>query len=335
MKITAIANHKGGCGKTTTAINLSSCLALKGKKILLIDLDPQAHASIGLNIEVEDLEQNMYDVMTDPNVSLKDISVSVNDNLHVAPGHVLLSIVEQKLAGTLDRDKQLQQKILGVRGQYDHIIIDCPPSLGLLTFNALMASSNLIVPIETSCFSLHGVGKLMESVVLLREKFHHEIKVKALATNYDRRTSFAKEVLKNIEDNFGKNLFNTIIRTNVSLKEAASFGQPITSYCQNSTGFMDYISLCQEILTASKTIVAYKDNSAKKVQIAGDFNDWQPEKGIFTDKERAGMWFKALNLDPGAYQYRLIIDGQWKRDPNNPKYVVNEYGEKNSILTVR
>jgi 1,4-alpha-glucan branching enzyme len=98
---------------------------------------------------------------------------------------------------------------------------------------------------------------------------------------------------------------------------------------------MDYISLCQEILTASKTIVAYKDNSANKVQIAGDFNDWQPEKGIFTDKESAGMWFKALNLDPGAYQYRLIIDGQWKRDPNNPKYVVNEYGEKNSILTVR
>ena len=335
MKITAIANHKGGCGKTTTAINLAACLALKEKRVLLIDLDAQAHASIGLNVDVEDLELTMYEVMTDPDVSLKDIIVSVGENLDVAPAHVLLSIVEQKLAGTMDRDKQLQQKILGVKGRYDHIIIDCPPSLSLLTFNALMACRQLIVPIETSCFSLHGVGKLMESVVLLREKFHHEIKVKALATNYDRRTSFAKEVLKNIEDNFGKNLFNTIIRTNVSLKEAASFGQPITSYCQNSTGFIDYRSLCQELLTESATLIAYKDNTAQKVQVAGDFNDWKPEKGAFNGKERDGMWFKSLKLNPGAYQYRLIIDGKWTADPNNPKYVVNEYGEKNSILTVR
>jgi chromosome partitioning protein len=335
MKIIAIANHKGGCGKTTTAINLSACLSLKGKKVLLIDLDPQAHASIGLNVEVDDLEKTMYDLMTDPHVNFKDIIISIDDNLDIAPSHVLLNAVEQKLAGTMDRDKQLQHKILGIRGRYDYIIIDCPPSLGLLTFNALTACRELIVPIETSCFSLHGVGKLMEAVLLIREKSHHEIKVKALATNFDRRTAFAKEVLKNIEENFGKNLFSTVIRSNVSLREAASFGQPITHYCQNSTGFMDYRSLCQDLLAGNKTIVAYKDTSAQKVQIAGDFNGWKPEQGTFNEREIDGMWFKALKLDPGAYQYRLVIDGKWQNDPNNPKYVINEYGEKNSILTVR
>ena len=335
MKIIAIANHKGGCGKTTTAINLSACLALKRKKVLLVDLDPQAHASIGLNVEVEDLEKNMYDVITNLNVPLEDIVIPVEEGLDIAPSHVCLSAAEQKLAWTKGRENRLLEKTKALEKPYDFIIIDCPPSLGLLTFNALIACNEVIVPIEASSFSLHGVGKLMEAVSLVQEKTDHKIQVKALATIYDRRTAFAKEVLKNIEDNFGKNLFNTVIRTNVSLKEAASFGKPITKYCKSSSGFMDYRSLSHELLLENKVIFIYKDTHAKKVQLVGDFNSWEPERDPFNVKEADGVWFKALPLEPGSYQYRYVVDGKWKEDPNNSEYIVNEFGEKNSVLNVR
>ncbi len=335
MKIIAIANHKGGCGKTTTAINLSSCLALKGKRVLLIDLDPQAHASIGLNVNVEEVERNMYDLLIRRDVDFEDIIIPIEENLDLAPSHTILSTLEQKLAWADGRESRLRDKLRELKISYDYIIIDCPPSLGLLTFNALIACNELIIPIETSCFSLHGVGKLMETIVTIKDKFNHKIKARALATNFDRRTRFAREVLKNIEDNFGREMFHTVIRSNVSLKEAAGFGKPITRYDRNSSGFIDYRALCQELLTENKIIVAYKDPTAKNVQLAGDFNDWQPDKSIITERDEDGMWFKAISLEPGKYEYRLIIDGKWKEDPNSVEYIVNDFGEKNSILRVR
>ncbi len=335
MKVISIANHKGGCGKTTTAINLSSCLALKKKKVLLIDIDPQAHASIGLNVEVEEIEGNMYDVMTITGVDIEDVLVPVEKGLNLAPSHVYLSAVEQELSKVKGREYRLKQKIKDIKTQYDFIVIDCPPNLGILTFNAMMASDEVIIPIETSCFSLHGVGKLIETILTVTDKTDHKIKLKVLATIYDRRTRFAREVLRNIEDNFGRSMFKTIIRSNVSLREAASFGKPITRYDKNSSGFIDYMSLSQELIMENKIIIAYRDSQAKNVQIAGDFNNWVPDKSTFTQKDVSGIWFKALSLEPGKYQYRFVVDGKWKEDPNSHDYIVNEFGEKNSVLNVR
>ncbi|HXN06874.1 MAG TPA: ParA family protein [Nitrospiria bacterium] len=250
MRIVSIMNQKGGCGKTTTAINLSAFLAEFGKKVLLIDLDPQGHSSSGLNIQENMIELGMFDVFT-KQASLADIiKLQVCPGLDVAPTTVRLSAVEQYLSGTFERERQLRYHIeqLSQPFVYDFIIIDCPPHLGLLVFNALMASQEVIVPIEPSSFSLQGIDKLLETITLLKENAHHILKVMALPTLYNHHNHFAREILKQIREKFGEMTLKTVIRQNVKLKEAAQKGLPIGEYGPDSFGAEDYQKLAFELI---------------------------------------------------------------------------------------
>jgi len=258
MRVIASANQKGGCGKTTTAINLSSSLSLKGQKVLLIDFDPQAHATMGLNITPSDLEKSIYDVITpkeNESLGIKDILVPIKDNFDLAPSSLILSAVEQELSGMDGREDRLLKAIQALKEPYDYVLIDCPPSIGHLCFNALRACEEVIIPIDMSLFSLRGVAKLLEIIILLKDKVGHDVKSRALITMYDRRTRYSRIVLEKVKAEFGNNVFETVIRYNIRLRETADYGLPVGDYDKNAIGHKDYENLAEEVIRseAAKT----------------------------------------------------------------------------------
>ncbi|MGD8549646.1 MAG: AAA family ATPase [Desulfobacterales bacterium] len=357
MRIISIANQKGGCGKTTSAINLSACLAHTGRKVLLIDMDPQGHSAIGLNINTNELEKTVCDTLCYSNgakVVFNDVTIEVNSNFYIAPSNISLSTLEQHLSMVQGRESKLKEAIDGLDQIYDYIIIDCPPSLGLLTFNSLIASTEVIVPIEMSLFSLHGISKLLKIIDLVREKTGHEIRVKVIATMYDKRTRISKEVLQDIKNHFKDSMFITIINTNVKLKEAVSFGKSIIDYDQKARGFRDYMALTKEVIAEEKTLglrlVKQKksspsarmvkkqffcdDPNASCVKIVGSFNNWNTSEESLMERKKDGTWSKSIILAPGTYQYRFLIDNDWVEDQNNPNQVDNSFGGKNSVIRI-
>jgi len=251
MRVIASANQKGGCGKTTTAINLSSSLSSKEQRVLLIDFDPQAHATMGLNIMPSDLEKSIYDVITpkeNGSLGIKDILVPIKDNFDLAPSSLILSAVEQELSGMEGREDRLLQAIQAIKESYDYIIIDCPPSIGHLCFNALRACEEVIIPIDMSLFSLRGVAKLLEIIILLKDKVGHDVKSRALVTMYDRRTRYSRIVLEKVKAEFGNDVFETVIRYNIRLRETADCGLPVGDYDKNAIGHKDYENLAEEVI---------------------------------------------------------------------------------------
>ena len=250
MRIIAVANQKGGCGKTTTAINLSSCLALKGKKVLLIDFDPQSHATMGLNIEC-DPGKNIYHVIAPAQTdaaALDDVIIPVKDNFDIAPSDMRLCAVEQELALVDGREKRLLEAIKRLDKSYDFIIVDCPPSIGHLCFNALRASSEAIIPIDMSLFSLRGVAKLTSMMVMIENASGHVIMPRALVTMFDSRTRYSQEVLRRVREKFEDKVFNTVIRYNIRLRETVDHGLPVGDYDKHAIGQRDYESLSEEII---------------------------------------------------------------------------------------
>ncbi len=257
MRIISVANQKGGCGKTTTAISLSSSLALRGKKVLLIDCDPQAHATIGLNVSPSELEKNIYHVLTPKEsgtVGIEDVVQYVKENFDLAPSSVILSALEQDLAGTQGRENRLKDAIQALQTAYDYVLIDCPPSVGLLCINALRACDEVIIPIDMSLFSLRGVAKLVEIILLIQEKLDHEVRPRALITMYDHRTRYSKQVLAKVKETFGANVFESAIRYNIRLRETVDHGLPIGDYDKHAIGYKDYEKLAEEVIRAEEEI---------------------------------------------------------------------------------
>jgi chromosome partitioning protein len=258
MRIIAVANQKGGCGKTTTAINLSSCLALKGQKVLLIDFDPQSHATMGLNV-AWDPEKNIYHVIAPVRteaVGLDDVIVPVKDNFDIAPSDTRLCAVEQELAFVDGREKRLLEAIERLEKSYDFIIIDCPPSIGHLCFNALRASSEAIIPIDMSLFSLRGVAKLTDMMVMIENASGHVIAPRALVTMFDARTRYSQEVLERVREKFEDKVFNTVIRYNIRLRETVDHGLPIGDYDKHAIGQKDYDALSAEVMGGMRKAMA-------------------------------------------------------------------------------
>jgi chromosome partitioning protein len=253
MRIIAVANQKGGCGKTTTAISLSSSLARRGQKVLLIDCDPQAHATIGLNVSPSDLEKSLYHVLTpteNGGLGIEDVVQYVKENFDLAPSSVILSALEQDLSGTNGRENRLVDAILALQVPYDFVVIDCPPSVGLLCINALRACDEVIIPIDMSLFSLRGVAKLVEIILLIKDRLDHEIRPRALITMYDHRTRYSKQVMEKVKETFGSNVFESSIRYNIRLRETVDHGLPIGDYDKHAIGYRDYESLAEEVLRA-------------------------------------------------------------------------------------
>ena len=348
MRTIAIVNQKGGCGKTTTAVNLAGCLATAGDRVLLVDLDPQAHSTLALGIDPETLNENLYEILIEPIGTpaagrLAEVVRPWSDQLHLAPSGIVLSALEQKL--TADRAEQRTERLAAalasVAERYDWCLIDCPPNVGVLTFNALRAAREVIVPLETSDFAIHGVQKLLETIALLTERIGHPLQVRILPTLYDGRTRYARETLAEIRSRFGELCFDTVIRANIKLREAARRGEPIVAYARSANGAQDYGSLAIELsLTPApeqsaghveakaeagpsrEVVVQYRDPAASDVRIAGDFNGWVPDKGVRSLIESDGetrVWTKILRLPPGTYQYRYVVDGEWRDDPENPE----------------
>lgn len=258
MRIIAIANQKGGCGKTTTAINLSSCLVQKGQRVLLIDVDPQSHATMGLNIDC-DPEKNIYHVLAPGQISppiLGDTIVSVKENFDMVPSDTKLSVVEQELAGIEGRENRLLKAIESLNGEYDYIIIDCPPSIGHLCFNALRASEEVIIPIDMSLFSLRGVAKLTDLIVLIKDTCDHVVEPRALVTMYDYRTRYSRQVLEKVQEKFEDKVFSSVIRYNIRLRETVDHGLPIGDYDKHAIGQKDYDELAGEVMSWTVGTVA-------------------------------------------------------------------------------
>jgi len=255
MYVIAITNQKGGCGKTTTAVNLSACLGLKNKRTLLVDIDPQAHASIGVSSGQDFTSQKtISDALLHPeevDSSIVHLIQPIAENFDLVPSNAVLANVEQQLVSVLQREERLYLAIQEVSDSYDYVIIDCPPSIGILTANAFIACDEVMIPIETSFFALHGVARLLEVIQSLRTRRTRSFRLSAIATMYDSRTNLAKEVLQDISNYFGDMLYKTVIRRNIKLQEAASFGLPITQYAERSTGYQSYMALADEVIAIS------------------------------------------------------------------------------------
>jgi chromosome partitioning protein len=440
MRTIAIINQKGGCGKTTVSINLASALAAEGKKTLLVDMDPQGHCAVGLAVPEEQIEQSIYDCLLGTRkgepVRLTEILWEIGDNFQLAPSSIDLAALEQQLSSTNDRENCLRDALNTVAKDFDYVVLDCPPAVGLLTFNALRAASDVIVPVETGYFSLHGLSKQLDTLSILCKQCSQHINVMILASMYDIRTKMGREILSELRKNFSGRMFKTVVNFNTRLKEAASLGQPICEYDPASRGHKDFQCLAQELI-ATDTVIEHKekqvtavkqepvviqgikekprerkeivknlDNSlelisssaqellaslkenqpklkentaspvkrieqptptaqipvkdidsklndfygvrqfdksikfitlyprAKAVQIAGDFNNWKPQQTIMK-ASNDGKWELAMELAPGKYRYRMVVDGQWQQDPYNGNVEVNPYGEYNSILEVK
>src|SRR3954471_25044075 len=252
MRIIAIINQKGGCGKTTTGINLAACLARLGQKTLLVDMDPQGHCGVGLAVPEDQIERTIYDTLIEPAdgkvARLADIVWQIASDFDLAPSNLKLAGFEQIFAGRTGREDRLLKTLDTVRSTYDWVVIDCPPGVGLLTFNALRACDEVIVPVETGFFSLHGLAKVMETLELLKERANKDVLIRVLPTLYDTRTKLAREVLQELRAKFKDYLMESVVNFNTKLKEAASFGQPITEYDPGSRGYKDFVNLARELM---------------------------------------------------------------------------------------
>ncbi len=358
MHVIALSNQKGGCGKTTCAINIAAGLASLNKRTLLIDLDPQAHATLGVGIRSEKLEKSIYNVLTEqPGKKknfLEDIILPVENHLDIAPSHILLSTIEQEFTNKDESVSKLHEALRSLSFPYDFVVIDCPPSLGFLTFNALRASSMVVVPIELGSFSLMGVSKLLSMIELIRVKLQHTPKVYALPTIVDMRTNFSKFMIEEIRNAFGEYVLSATIRQSIAVRESQAKGISLLKHNPKSKAALDYLILSQEIVNKTPPVseenlhengkaaipsdrlkdFIVKARGAREVYLVGDFNDWKVSSGALLWQKEEGLWQKRLFLDRGRHRYKFVIDGEWLTDPGNALMEPNPYGGVDSVIEI-
>ncbi|MDP2928064.1 MAG: AAA family ATPase [Candidatus Omnitrophota bacterium] len=362
MRIITISNQKGGCGKTTTSINLAAALATNNRKVLLIDLDPQAHATSGLDIKADLSIYNVLSKITNKKCKLEEIIQNLGENFDIAPSSIVLSTLEQELSGEIGRESRLCETLENFKNNYDYILIDCPPNLGILTINAIRAANEIIIPVEASRFSLEGVSQLTSIINLIAERLNHCVEFRILVANFDSRLQHSFIMLEKIKNDYRNKMFSNIIHVNVKLKEAQNAGLHILVYDKYCRGAKDYFSLSREIITQENTpepsqavektfqkrmkeilkeelpglnevVLSVKAPDAKEVYLAGEFNNWKLDENSRMEQTN-GCWTKRLNLNNGKYRYRFVIDGNWSEDPANPLTQLNTYGTLDSLLEV-
>ena len=362
MHVIAIVNQKGGCGKTTTAINLSAVLGQEDARVLLIDMDPQGHASLGLGVAGAELA-GLYELLKGERSLDEVIQTGVTRGVDLIPGNISLAAADHLLAEQADRDRQLARHLAMLEGRYDCVVLDCPPALGLLSVNALRAADQVLIPVEPSLYSLDGIERLRETIHVLAGQYDIQPTVTLLANMFNIRTRIARNMLEMLES-LPTDLCVTRIRNSVCVREAACHGVPLTDHAPRAPVTGDFRELAEELFStvlqrvrsekdtiemrADKPVVAtmvaeasslkevvfrFDNTKFKRVQIAGEFNNWVPDKDVETEI-LDGSLQKRLRVSPGGYEYRLIIDGVWQQDPANPEAAPNEMGEYNSLLHV-
>ncbi len=254
-RIIAIANQKGGVGKTTTAINLSSCLAEKGQKVLAIDMDPQGNMTSGLGVDKDEAEKTIYDLLIGEADINEVIWKDVMENLDVIPTNIDLSAAEIELIGVEDKEYIVRNAIYKVKDNYDFIIIDCPPSLSMLTINAMTTADSVLVPIQCEYYALEGLSQLIHTVELVKERLNSGLEIEGVVfTMYDARTNLSLQVVENVKDNLQQNIYKTIIPRNIRLAEAPSYGMPINKYDAKSAGSDAYMRLADEVINRDEEL---------------------------------------------------------------------------------
>ncbi len=247
-KIISVANQKGGVGKTTTTVNLATILAKRGKKALIIDADPQGNATSGLGVEKES-PISTYDILVNDSTLEEAIQDTIIKNLKLCPANMSLAGAEVELVSMMSREQRLKEKLEEIKEKFDYILIDCPPSLGLITLNSFTASDSVLIPVQCEYFALEGLGQLLNTVNLVKKHLNKEIQVEgALLTMYDIRTNLSNQVVKEVKKYFGEKVYKTVIPRNVRLSEAPSYGMPITEYDPRSKGAKSYIKFTKEFL---------------------------------------------------------------------------------------
>ncbi len=356
MRVLALANQKGGCGKTTTATNLAAALAQLGHKVLLIDNDPQGHATLSFGYRERDFTLSTYDLFLTTDILVEDAFLEIEPNLHLVPAGVELSAVEMALAREPEREVRLRDNLRRSALPYDYLLIDCPPSVGLLTFNALLASGEVIIPVDPSCYSLQAVRKMRETLAMLRQKRGHDVVPRILMSGFDTRPLFVRKIMEELAELYPDELMETVIHHTVRFREAAGAGQPVARLDADSRGAHDFRMLAREVAgkasplavtaldhwtallhgpQATKAGVRFEADfpRARSVRLTGSFCDWSA-KGVALNRREDGIWEAFLQLEPGRHQYRFIVDGAWLPDPHNAETVANEFGGANSLLVV-
>jgi chromosome partitioning protein len=253
-KIIAVAQHKGGTGKTTTCINLSSSLCDLGKNVLVVDLDPQASLTLSMGINPAELQKSSHHLLVDPNAQVKDTVVTRQKiNFHIVPASVDLAMAESELVGKIGREKALQKKLNPVKADYDYIFIDCPPTLGLLVINALAAADGVLIPVQCEPLTLYGVNHLLQIISLIKDEVNPNLRIEGvLRTMYDRRTRLSQEISESMKQTFGEMLLETIIYRHTKLAEGPVHEAPISLYASKTPGAEEYRALAKELLSRGK-----------------------------------------------------------------------------------
>ncbi|MCB2205331.1 AAA family ATPase [bacterium] len=262
-KIIAVANQKGGVGKTTTSVNLAASLAVAEFKTLLIDIDPQANASSGVGIDVNEAPVSIYEVLIDRTPASSGVQSTLLPFLDIIPSHINLVGAEIELIDQQQREHVLKHMLAEVREKYEYVVIDCPPSLGLLTLNSLTAADSVLIPVQCEYYALEGLGKLLNTINIVRQHLNAGLDIEGvLLTMFDTRLRLSKQVAEEVRNYFGEKVFDTIISRNVRLSEAPSFGKPVILYDALSVGTQNYIDLAQEIAHGKEALRAQKDGTA-------------------------------------------------------------------------
>lgn len=355
MRRIILVNQKGGCGKTTTAINLSCCLAGQGKKTLLIDMDPQGHAGMGFGVKPAEIEESVYEVLSGEVPITKAIH-PLKKNLDAVFSNMGLNAFQRVMANVPEREYRLAKSLKEVEDHYDYLIIDSPSGVGLLTFNGLMACEEVVIPVDSSLFSLHELGEIVDILRIIEEKTEHAFTIRILATNMDRRTNFCKGVVQTLTKKYPEACLKTVIQTCTRLREAVGHGKPVADFDKRCNAFRDYQALAKEIVGQESVVkVGALGSGGKKnveipverkivftleapvnanVLIAGDFNHWVPEALNLSLSRGKPVWQSAKSLSPGSYEYKFLVNGQWVADPKNSATTRSNLGGVNSVVNV-